>query len=132
MTWYVTELGGSKTAPFELSGVYEKSMTALLIHGYATAAEASAHPQKINQAVWVEVEALRASSAVTNPGKVPGNVVNAVVPAASGVTGVLEKLTGRDLWFRIVEGIIGIALVMVGMAELTEGTKSSKIIKRFL
>jgi len=79
-----------------------------------------------------------ASNSAANPGwKAPtgfaGNVGNTVGAAASAAGGsvldVLKGLTARELWVRIAEGALGIALILVAVAELGKGTAIGKAAK---
>jgi len=77
------------------------------------------------------------SNKTANPGwKAPaglaGNVVNTVGSAVPGATSILSFLTGltaRQLWVRVAEGVLGLALLLVAVAELGKGTGIGKAAK---
>lgn len=117
----------------DLTGGDEKILTALGIHGYATEAEAKAHVQSMNVLQGAAGGANVLAGTVAAPGIVqPGNVAQGAGTAASAgssVAGILQGLTARELWVRVAEGVLGLALVLVAVAELGKGTGIGKAAK---
>jgi hypothetical protein len=66
-----------------------------------------------------------ANTAGNSPGSAAGGAVNAAADATglTGVTGFLAKLGTRQLWTRIAKVVAGLALVLVGVVQLTHTEK---------
>lgn len=66
-----------------------------------------------------------ANSAGNSPGSAAGALGDAAVNATGlgGVTSFLSKLGTRQLWTRIAKVIAGLALVLVGVVQLTHAQK---------
>src|SRR5277367_994695 len=99
MTWYVIKWDG-QTYTENLTGASEKTLTGLGIHGYATEAEAQAHPQTMNdvQASLGGAQALAGvSGSVTNIAT-PGGVATGAATTAAAVTTPLQWL--QDMFTR--------------------------------
>lgn len=133
MTWFVINWNG-QTYTENLSGVDEKVLSGLGIHGYATEAQAQANPQSMNdiQASLGGANVLAGVSGSATNIPTPGTVATgagAVASTAPDYLGFLKGLTSRELWVRIAEGVLGLALVLVAVAELSKGTPVGKIAK---
>src|SRR6185312_5394892 len=132
MTWYAIRFQGQLYIE-DLTGGDEKILTALGIHGYATEAEAQAHAQTMNALQAAAGGANVLAGTVAAPGVFqPGNVAQGAGTVASGATdylGFLKGLTARELWVRVAEGVLGLALLLVAVAELGKGTGIGKAAK---
>jgi hypothetical protein len=132
MTWYVIRFQG-QTYTENITGSGEKILTGLGIHGYATEAQAQAHPQTMNvlqgAAGGANVLAgVTAAPGVLQPGEVAAGAGTAA-QAAPSITSFLQGLTSRQLWIRLAEGVLGVALILVAVAELGKGTAIGKAAK---
>jgi hypothetical protein len=132
MTWYDIKFQG-QTYVENITGTGEKILSGLGIHGYATEAEARAHPQTMNvlqgAAGGANVLAgVTAAPGVLQPGEVAAGAGTAA-NAAPSVTDFLKGLTSRQLWVRLAEGVLGVALILVAVAELGKGTAIGKAAK---
>jgi hypothetical protein len=132
MTWYRIEFQG-QTYIENLTGADEKILSGLGIHGYATEAEAQAHPQTMNvlQGAAGGANVLAGTTAapgVAQPGEIAAGA-GGVASAAPDVGSVLKGLTSRELWVRVAEGVLGLALLLVAVAELGKGTGAGKLAK---
>lgn len=122
MTWYVIRWDG-QTYTENLAGAAEKTLTALGIHGYATEAEAQAHPQTMNdlQAALGGAQALAGTSGSATNIATPGGVAAGAGAAASDTTSVasfLSRLTNPHLWLRVAEFLVGAAFLIIGLNAL--------------
>lgn len=83
--------------------------------GFATKADAQAYLKKVDP------------SGKTGPGTLltppHGNLPNPV----KGIEQFLGLITQRQTWVRIAEGVLGLVLILVGIAELAKGTQTGKI-----
>jgi hypothetical protein len=132
MTWYDIKFQG-QTYIENLSGADEKILSGLGIHGYATEAQAKAHPQTMNvlqgAAGGANVLAgVTAAPGVLQPGEVAAGAGTAAA-VAPDVGSILKGLTARELWVRVAEGVLGLALLLVAVAELGKGTGIGKAAK---
>jgi hypothetical protein len=125
VTWFVIRWDG-QTYTEDLTGSAEKVLTALGIHGYATEAEAEAHPQTMNtlQAALGGANALAGTTAGTTdqPGAIAagaGTAASAAESATSGITAFLKDLTSRNLWLRVLKVAAGLGLIITGVVQLT-------------
>jgi len=132
MTWYAIRFQGQLYIE-NLTGGDEKILTALGIHGYATEAEAQGHVQSMNALQAAAGGANVLAGTVAAPGILqPGEVAQGAgtaAAAAPSVLGFLQGLTARELWVRVAEGVLGLALVLVAVAELGKGTGIGKAAK---
>jgi hypothetical protein len=133
VTWYDIVWDGS-TYVENLSGADEKILTGLGIHGYATEAEAKANPQTMNDIQAAAGGANVLAGAVALPGVIqPGAIAGGAGTVAAGATSVLGFLQGlftRANAIRLAEGVLGIVLVVVAVAELSKGTPLAGIAKK--
>lgn len=132
MTWYDIRWNGQNYLE-NLSGADEKILTGLGIHGYATQAEAQAHPQTMN-ALQAALGGANVLAGVT-VGTVdqPGQIAQGAGQAASTATstlGFLKDLFTRHNAVRLAEGILGVALILVAVAELGKGTAVGNAVKK--
>lgn len=131
MTWYDIRWNG-QTYIENLTGNDEKELTLLGIHGYATQAEAEAHPQTMNEVQALAGGANILAGTVVGPADQPGdilggagttaNAASSVTSDAASVVKFLGDLESRSLWLRILKGVAGIALVIIGTIHLFGGT----------
>jgi hypothetical protein len=134
MTWFVVNWSG-QTYTENLTGAAEKTLTLLGIHGYATEAEAQAHPQTMNvlQAAAGGAQALAGVSGSATDIPTPGGVVAGAATGAAAATttlGWLKSLFTRANAIRLAEGVLGLALVLVAVAKLGEGTAIGSAAKK--
>ena len=127
MTWYDIRWGG-QTYIENLSGGDEKTLTALGIHGYATEAQAKAHPQTMNalQAAAGGANALAGvSGSATNiptPGTAAtgaGAVASTAANAIPGISDFFGALTQASTWIRVAKVITGGLLLVIGLVHIT-------------
>ena len=133
MTWYVIKFGG-QTYTENLSGADEKVLTGLGIHGYATEAEAQAHPQTMSTIQGALGGANVLAGVVAGPAVTqPGNVAQGAGTIAAGATstlGFLQNLFTRGNAIRLAEGVLGLVLILVAVAELGKGTAIGSAVKK--
>ena len=134
MTWFVVKWDGQTYAE-DLTGAAEKTLVALGIHGYATEAEAEAHPQTMNdiQASLGGANALAGVSGSATNIATPGGVVTGGATTAAAATtalGWLQSIFTRANAIRLAEGVLGLALVLVAVAKLGEGTGAGNLVKK--
>ena len=134
MTWFTVRWNGT-TVTENLTGASEKTLVLLGIHGYATEAEAEAHPQTMNdlQAAAGGASALAGvSGSVTNIPTPGGVAVGAGTTTAAATTtlGFLQGLFTRANAVRLAEGVLGLVLVLVAVSKLAEGTGAGNLVKK--
>jgi hypothetical protein len=59
-----------------------------------------------------------------------GLAASAPGEAASGVESLIKPFTQRALWVRIAEGVLGLLLIIVAVAELAKGTPVGALAKK--
>lgn len=122
MTWFDIKWNG-QTYIENLTGASEKTLTLLGIHGYATEAEAEAHPQTMNdlQAALGGAQALAGVSGSATNIPTPGGVVTgAGTAAAAATTGWSLVVKGITPYFmRGLKIIFGGVLIITGIAKMT-------------
>lgn len=121
-TWFAFKGYGT----IQLAGLQEKDAVSIGFHGYATKAEAEAHPNSVNFAQKIFVNALEADyktalATQSQPGGKNSNLAdpNSLIGGitATATAGLNANITS---WFiRIGEVVLGIVLVAVGVAKLT-------------
>jgi hypothetical protein len=136
MTWYAFQgLNGGKA--IDLAGSQEIQATAEGFHGYATEAQAEAHPNAINVITRVFADLFISDyKAAVKEGAQPGGP-NATIlnpsDAAKGATSFvansvpglpqlgdfLGALGSKNLWIRVAKVVIGGGLVLIGLAHMT-------------
>lgn len=137
MTWFDIQYGG-QTYVENLTGGDEKTLAGLGFHGYATQAEAVAHPNTANalqMLVAANILAGHPAGGVntTNP---PGPTTVTGAGAVAGVTNPLDflrnigaffdRLTEANTWLRVGEFLLGGALLALGISKLFAGTPAGK------
>jgi len=130
MTWFDIKWGG-QTYVENLTGADEKRLVLLGIHGYATQAEAEAHPQTMNtiQAALGGAQALAGvSGSVTNiptPGGVVGGAATGAA-AGSSLLGLHLSWPGADTFLgRALKIVIGGVLLLAGILKMTGADKAA-------
>lgn len=124
MTWFAWQ-GMNNGKAVNLSGITEKMAVADGFHGYATEAQAEANPNSVNPLTRVEAEAFIPGTFANNPaGSVANGLGNAAGNAAasaanSAFSGLFGGVNSSNFWLRLVEGILGIALIGVSLAKLS-------------
>lgn len=115
--WVVNQISrpGGPRGPQQTSYVIEESATR------PVNAVAGPFSTKADAQAWQT----GANTAGNSPGSVAGGLGDAAVNATGlgGVTAFLSKLGTRQLWTRIAKVIAGLALVLVGVVQLTHLTK---------
>jgi hypothetical protein len=130
MTWYAFR--GYNT--IDLAGAQEKVATAWGFHGYATRAQAEAHPNSVNLLQKAIVDTLEADYAAAVKGGAQPGGPNASNPLASGLQAAnlgginaigdfFNRLTQPNTWIRVGEVIGGLLLVYIGLKATTSGTE---------
>jgi len=139
MTWFAFK--GYPT--IDVAGIQEKELAALGFHGYAAQAQAAAHPNDVGfwqkaQLNIIEADYSYAKAAGEQPGGphatlTPGNTVaGAAQAAASSVPGLSQigtffhSLGEANTWIRVAEVLLGLGLIIVGLAKLASGTPAGK------
>jgi hypothetical protein len=122
MTWFDIKWNG-QTYIENLTGASEKTLTLLGIHGYATEAEAEAHPQTMNdlQAALGGAQALAGVSGSATNIPTPGGVVTgAGTTAAAATTGWNLVVHGISAYFmRGLKIVFGGILIVTGIMKMT-------------
>lgn len=79
-----------------------------------------------------EAQARAAAAAKPSPNPIQGaeNLAGLTPGQTGGSLGFLTGLTNRALWIRIAEGGLGVALILVGVAKLAEGTQTAQLIRK--
>lgn len=119
-TWFAFKGYGT----IQLAGIQEKQAVGLGFHGYATQAQAEAHPNSVNllQKAFVnlaEADYKQALGTESQPGGANSNLANpnSILGGLKDAAGLNANITS---WFiRIGEVVLGIVLVAVGVAKLT-------------
>ena len=138
MTWFAFK-GYNSGKAIDLAGVQEKDAVVQGFHGYATEAQAEAHPNSVNILQKASVNLLIADyGEAKKEGAQPGgpNASNPLGAALQGSTGVslasveqfFGDLSSANLWIRVAKVIIGGALLIVGLAKLTGADKSVAVL----
>lgn len=128
MTWFSFQ-GGYGTIDF--TGANEKAAVTLGFHGYATEAEAKAHPNSVDFLQAPELTLLIDNQAGALPTGPPGS--GAIPPASaaaatSGITGVTDfvsRLGNPNLWIRVAEVVVGVVLIAIGLNSMLKGKPMS-------
>jgi hypothetical protein len=83
---------------------------------------------------WVGYPTQAAAQAAASSGifKNLRSAADAPLSAAQAGGKLLTNLTNRGTWIRIGEGIVGILLILVAAAKITEGSAAGKAIKKSL
>jgi hypothetical protein len=86
----------------------------------------------LNAAGWAgPFPTIAAAKASLPAGKDVGGLISSGASDVTGGTlGFLKTLTSRELWIRVAEGVLGLLLILVAVAELTKGTAVSSAIKK--
>jgi len=129
----------------DLAGTQEKQAVVEGFHGYATEAEAEAHPNSVNFLTRVFADAWIADynaalKEKAQPGGANANIWNPATAAKAGesyavssipgLSGILGLVGSRNGWIRIAEVTIGVALIIVAVAKLGEGTPIGDLAKK--
>lgn len=129
MAWYAFH-GYNNGKAIDASALDGAELNALGMHGYPTAADAEAKPNSVNifQATFVNAaiddanNARDVASAPGNAAKAAGKAATSAAKSAANATGVagfLGGLTSANLWIRVGKVIIGGALILIGVAKMT-------------
>jgi hypothetical protein len=128
-TWFAFNGYGT----IELAGVQEKQAVGLGFHGYATKAEAEAHPNSVNLLQKAFVNLAEADyAAATKTQSQPGGK-NSDLSKPSSILGIATSGVNANItvWFlRIGEVVLGIVLIAVGVAKLTGVSNSISTIAK--
>lgn len=122
MTWFAFQ-GYNNGKAVDIAGSQEKEAVTLGFHGYGTEAQAEKQPNSVNVLTSWFVNAIIADygyavKAGEQPGGphatlTPGNVIAGTAQAAA------SSLWGSFPWLRIGEVVLGLVLIAVGVAKLT-------------
>jgi hypothetical protein len=108
--------GGSQALDVTWTVVRQASKPNASAHGpYPTQAAAAAEAASLNQTA--------AGSVVAQAANAKGNPINSV-------TNFLKDLSSRNTLLRLAEGTLGIALIIVGVAKLADGTAVGAALKK--
>ena len=126
MTWYDIKWDG-QTYIENLTGAAEKTLTLLGIHGYATQAEAEAHPQIMNdlQAAAGGAQALAGVSGSATNIPTPGGVSTGAGTVAAAATTGWSLVLGnwKGILTRGLKIIFGGILMIAGVLKLSGADK---------
>lgn len=128
MTWFDFPGWGL----YELNGVAETELVALFAHGYATQAEATAHPNASpNAAQAALLQTFNAQSLSPVGGGVGGvlqtpHSTGGITGAASNIagnvgSGLLGGLFQKNIWMRVGEVVVGLILLGIGLNAMLKG-----------
>lgn len=154
MTWFAWKgYNGGKAV--DIAGTQEKQAVILGFHGYATQAQAQANPNDVaglipdpilGAAQEEFVNAIIADygfakKAGEQPGGPNANILNPVndakgdlsyakntIPGLAQIGDFFSRLTEANTWLRIGEGILGIVLIAIGIARLTNAVPAATAI----
>lgn len=122
MTWYDIKWNG-QTYILNATGATEKTLTILGIHGYATEAEAEAHPQTMNdlQAAAGGAQAIGGTSGSATNIPTPGGVVSGAGTAAAAAATGWHLTFGNfsGLLTRTLKIVFGGILLIAGILKLS-------------
>lgn len=116
---------------YDLNGIAEKELVATFAHGYGTLSEAQQH---VNATPNIDQQALLQEFKLFSVSPIgAGTIGDLNTPnATGGVTGALSNLaksfsitggpTSQNFWIRAAEFILGIGLIVVGLAHIASGT----------
>ncbi len=131
MTWFAFS-GLNSGQAIDLAGAQEKLAAGEGFHGYATQAQAQAHPNSVNLITraladtWIadynaavrESAQPGGSNNILTPGGAAG-AVGSTVPGLSGIGSFFTTIGKAGTWARAAEVIIGGALIVIGLSHLT-------------
>lgn len=129
MTWFDITYGG-QTYVENLTGTDEKTLVGLGFHGYATQAEAQAHPNGANYVQMLVASPILAGNVPVGVTNVPnpttaaqgaGTAATAAWDAATAIPRFLSMLTSANLWIRVGEVVAGLILLGIGANALFKG-----------
>jgi hypothetical protein len=144
MTWFAFHgLNGGKA--IDLAGTQEKQAVLEGFHGYSAEQAAEQHPNTVNWVTrylaetWISDynAAVRSGSQPGGPNDIttPGGVWGALMQSSGlGAVGEFVKGLGQaSTWLRIGEGVLGLVLIAVGVARITNAvpvaTKIAKAVR---
>jgi hypothetical protein len=106
---------------YDLNGIAEKELAATGAHGYATAAEARAHPNASPTALQqFYLQLFKADS--ESPVGAGATGVQSTPASGTGLSGLLGDVTSGKLWVRVGEFAVGALLLYIGLkASVTPG-----------
>lgn len=151
MTWFAFQ-GLNSGKAVDLAGTQEKQAVVEGFHGYATETQAEANPNSVNAVtryfadLWIsDYKAAKAEKAQPG-GKNASNplaagaqgVKQAAQDAANDIPGVqaigdfFSRLTEANTWIRIGEGLLGVILLAVGAAKMTNAIPAATKIARMV
>lgn len=123
MTWFAFKGSGSV---YNLTGVAEKELAATGAHGYATEAQAKAHPNAPESGAQAALLAADQVSASLPAGGGLSGVQSGTTQAAAspigtlaGFLGLSGKISGTNLVIRGAKVIIGGLLLIIGLVHIT-------------
>jgi hypothetical protein len=119
MPWF--NIGGASAV--QATGIAETPYTVSGIPGYATQAQAQAHPLNTEQA---------ARLAAVDPAAVATGAGKAVASKITSVDQFVQALGSASLWIRVAETALGILLIIAGVAKLTDAIPAATTIARTL
>jgi hypothetical protein len=118
VTWFTFPDGWGT---YDLNGLAETELAVTGAHGYATEADAEAHPNASPTALQqILLQGFKAASA-SPAGAGASGILN--TPSSSGgLPGLAENLLGglgsRNFWLRALKVAAGLALIIIGVAHL--------------
>jgi hypothetical protein len=145
MTWFAFS-GLNSGKAVDLAGTQEKQAVIEGFHGYATEAQAEAHPNSVNLVTRVLADGWIADySAAVREGAQPGgpnatilnpadatragvSYVESEIPGLQQVGAFFSRLTEANTWERLGEVVLGVILIAVGIAHMTRAVPAATAI----
>jgi hypothetical protein len=142
MTWFAFK-GYDNGAAIDLAGPQETAAVSIGFHGYATQAQAQANPNSVNALTgwWVTTIIADYGTAVkegAQPGGPNANILNPVTAVKASTSAVANSIPGLAqvgsffgaleqgaTWIRVGEALLGIVLIAVGVARLTNAVPAA-------
>jgi hypothetical protein len=125
MTWFAWPGGIIDAGP-----PWTEELEATFMHGYATKAEAEAHPNLEITAMQSNIinqieaaQALLGGPAGSGENSAAAKAASTAAKGVTSVTGFLTDLTNRNTWLRVVKVMVGMGLILAGIIHLSGAGK---------
>lgn len=137
LNWYVTQNSSDKTLHVISEAAGSGNDIALNNGQTVNGAVKTGGPYTTQSAAAVVMASQATANAAggianTSPGVI-GGVVGAVTTPLSGITAIgdfFSRLTEANTWIRLVEGLLGLGLLVIGLAKLSgAGSAIGKAVK---
>jgi hypothetical protein len=124
MSWWVVPDDAFQTAIYDAThSINDQGYPAQVIEGVTRPTAGSHGPYATRADAQAELDALSAAQHAKQ-------TTNVTIPGVSTVSGLISEITSRKTLVRIAEGVLGILLILVGVAKLADGTTAATMIKK--